>query len=173
MNVNFESIMRGLKSDIFDWDQVLNSFHICRIQLQKKKSGVKNVWKFVPFWLFEPVPYLLLLSYQTYSFCEYTPPQMSYNSFPNFEIVLIISLERSNASCWAERTSEWRRRTPLSSVSSMRAGSLIWTRAEVKTVNFKCWRKRWFLFRGYHHHHRFYDQRCPRSSEEQPAQVTH
>ena len=45
MNVNFEPIIRGLKSDIFE---VLNPFHICRIQLQKKKSGVKNVWKFVP-----------------------------------------------------------------------------------------------------------------------------
>ena len=30
MNVNFEPIIRGLKSDI------------CRIQLQKKKSGVKK-----------------------------------------------------------------------------------------------------------------------------------
>ena len=45
MNVNFEPIIRGLKSDIFE---VSNPFHICRIQLQKKKSGVKNVWKFVP-----------------------------------------------------------------------------------------------------------------------------
>ena len=45
MNVNFEPIIRGLKSDIFE---VENPFHICRIQLQKKKSGVKNVWKFVP-----------------------------------------------------------------------------------------------------------------------------
>ena len=41
-NVNFEPILRGLKSDIFDWDQVSNPFHICRIQLQKKKSGVKK-----------------------------------------------------------------------------------------------------------------------------------
>ena len=45
MNVNSEPIIRGLKSDIFE---VYNPFHICRIQLQKKKSGVKNVWKFVP-----------------------------------------------------------------------------------------------------------------------------
>ena len=40
MNVNFEPIIRGLKSDIFE---VLNPFHICRNRLQKKKSGVKNV----------------------------------------------------------------------------------------------------------------------------------
>ena len=39
MNVNFEPIIRGLKSDIFE---VSNPFHICRIQLQKKKSGVKK-----------------------------------------------------------------------------------------------------------------------------------
>ena len=39
MNVNFEPIIRGLKSDIFE---VQNPFHICRIQLQKKKSGVKK-----------------------------------------------------------------------------------------------------------------------------------
>ena len=39
MNVNFEPIIRGLKSDIFE---VKNPFHICRIQLQKKKSGVKK-----------------------------------------------------------------------------------------------------------------------------------
>ena len=39
MNVNFEPIIRGLKSDIFE---VYNPFHICRIQLQKKKSGVKK-----------------------------------------------------------------------------------------------------------------------------------
>ena len=42
MNVNFEPIIRGLKSDIFDWDQVQNPFQICRIQLQKKKSGVEK-----------------------------------------------------------------------------------------------------------------------------------
>ena len=45
MNVNFEPIIRGLQSDIFE---VQNPFLICRIQLQKKKSGVKNFWKFVP-----------------------------------------------------------------------------------------------------------------------------
>ena len=39
MNVNFEPIIRGLKSDIFE---VQNPFHICRIQSQKKKSGVKK-----------------------------------------------------------------------------------------------------------------------------------
>ena len=39
MNVNFEAIIRGHKSDIFE---VYNPFHICRIQLQKKKSGVKK-----------------------------------------------------------------------------------------------------------------------------------
>ena len=39
MNVNFEPIIRGLKSDIFE---VLNPFHTCRIRLQKKKSGVKK-----------------------------------------------------------------------------------------------------------------------------------
>merc|ERR1712012_1406203 len=39
MNVNYEPIIRGLKSDIFE---VKNLFHICRIQLQKKKSGVKK-----------------------------------------------------------------------------------------------------------------------------------
>ena len=31
----------------FDWDQVQNSFHRSKIQLQKKKSGVKNGWKLV------------------------------------------------------------------------------------------------------------------------------
>ena len=92
----------------------------------------------------------------------------SKNSFPNFQIVLVISLERSNASCWAERTSEWRRRTPPSSVSSTRAGLLIWTRAEVRVMD---WTKRWFLFRGHHHHHHPHYQICHRSSEEQPAQV--
>ena len=39
MNVNFEPIIRGLNSDIFE---VYYPFHICRIQLQKKKSGVKK-----------------------------------------------------------------------------------------------------------------------------------
>ena len=39
MNVNFEPIIRGLKSDIFE---VSNPFHVCRIQLQEKKSGVKK-----------------------------------------------------------------------------------------------------------------------------------
>ena len=48
MNVNVEPIIRGLKSDIFDCDQVQIPFHLCRSQWQKKKSGVKNVWKFVP-----------------------------------------------------------------------------------------------------------------------------
>ena len=43
-NVNFEPIIRGLKNDIFDRD----CFIICKIQLQKKKSGVKNVWKLCP-----------------------------------------------------------------------------------------------------------------------------
>ena len=38
-NVNFETIIRGLKSDTFDWDQMKNPFHICKIQLQKKKVG--------------------------------------------------------------------------------------------------------------------------------------
>ena len=40
-DVNFEPIIRGLKSDIFDWGQVLNPFHICMIQLQKKNWGKK------------------------------------------------------------------------------------------------------------------------------------
>ena len=40
--VNFEPIIRGFKSDIFYCDQVLNPFHICRIQFQKKKRGVKT-----------------------------------------------------------------------------------------------------------------------------------
>ena len=39
MNANFEPIIRGLKSDIFE---VQNPFLLCRIQLQKKKSGVKK-----------------------------------------------------------------------------------------------------------------------------------
>ena len=47
-NINFEPIVRGLKSDIFDRDQVQKPFHICRIQLQKKKVGQKNVWKLCP-----------------------------------------------------------------------------------------------------------------------------
>ena len=38
----FEPIMGGLKSDIFDRDQVQKPFHICRIQLQKNNSGVKK-----------------------------------------------------------------------------------------------------------------------------------
>ena len=37
-NVNFDPIIRGLKRDIFVWDQVYNPFHICKIQLQKKKK---------------------------------------------------------------------------------------------------------------------------------------
>ena len=53
MNVNFEPIMRGLKSDIFE---VSNPFHVCRIQLQKKKSWVKKCHLKFPFWLFEPLP---------------------------------------------------------------------------------------------------------------------
>ena len=39
MNVKLEPIIRGLKSDIFE---VLNPFHLYRIQLQKKKGGVKK-----------------------------------------------------------------------------------------------------------------------------------
>ena len=35
-NVNFEPIIRGLQSDIFE---VQNPFLICRIQLQRKKVG--------------------------------------------------------------------------------------------------------------------------------------
>ena len=38
-SVNFEPIIRGLKSDIFDLDQVQNPFHISSIQLQKRKVG--------------------------------------------------------------------------------------------------------------------------------------
>ena len=45
MNVNFEPIIRGLKSDIFE---VQNPFPICRIQLQKKKSGVKKCLEILP-----------------------------------------------------------------------------------------------------------------------------
>ena len=45
MNVNFEPIIRGLKSDIFE---VKNPFHICRIQMQKKKSGVKKCLEILP-----------------------------------------------------------------------------------------------------------------------------
>ena len=45
MNVNFEPIIRGLKSDIFE---VSNPFHICRIQLQKKKSGVEKCLEILP-----------------------------------------------------------------------------------------------------------------------------
>ena len=41
-NVIFEPVIRGLKSDIFDWDQVQNPFHLCKSRLQKKKSGVKK-----------------------------------------------------------------------------------------------------------------------------------
>ena len=40
--VNFEPIIRGLNSDIFDWDQVYNPFYIWKIQFQNKKSWVKN-----------------------------------------------------------------------------------------------------------------------------------
>ena len=45
MNVNFEPIISGPKSDIFE---VQNPFHICRIQLQKKKSGVKKCLEILP-----------------------------------------------------------------------------------------------------------------------------
>ena len=45
MNVNLEPIIRGLKSDFF---LVYNPFHICRIQLQKKKSGVKKCLEILP-----------------------------------------------------------------------------------------------------------------------------
>ena len=45
MNVNFEPIIRGHTSDIFE---VKNPFHICRIQLQKKKSGVKKCLEILP-----------------------------------------------------------------------------------------------------------------------------
>ena len=41
MNVNFEQIIRGLKSDVFL--SVKSVSYICRIQLQKKKSRV-NKW---------------------------------------------------------------------------------------------------------------------------------
>ena len=40
-NVNFSPIIRGLRIDIFDRGQVLNPFYMCRIELQKKKSGIK------------------------------------------------------------------------------------------------------------------------------------
>ena len=40
-NVNFAPIIRGLRIDIFDRGQVLNPFYMCRIELQKKKSGIK------------------------------------------------------------------------------------------------------------------------------------
>ena len=41
-NVNFDPIIWGLKRDIFVWDQVYNPFHICKIQLQKKKKWGKK-----------------------------------------------------------------------------------------------------------------------------------
>ena len=34
--VNFEPILRGHTNEIFDWDQVYNSFHACKNQLHKK-----------------------------------------------------------------------------------------------------------------------------------------
>ena len=45
LHVNSEPIIRGLKSDLFE---VWNPFHICRIQLQKKKSGVKKCLEILP-----------------------------------------------------------------------------------------------------------------------------
>ena len=42
MNVNFEPIIRGLKSGIFDWDETDFTLGLCRSQLQKKRSGVKK-----------------------------------------------------------------------------------------------------------------------------------
>ena len=42
MNVNFEPIIRGLKSGNFDWDETDFTLGLCRSQLQKKKSGVKK-----------------------------------------------------------------------------------------------------------------------------------
>ena len=40
-------LKEDLKTTFFNGAKCKNSF-ICRIQLQKKKSGVKNGWKFVP-----------------------------------------------------------------------------------------------------------------------------
>ena len=48
MNVNFEPIIRGLKSDILDRDKVLSPFPMSKIKLQKKKSGVKKMIKRIP-----------------------------------------------------------------------------------------------------------------------------
>ena len=42
-NVNFEPIIKGLKIDNFDWDQVQNPFHKSKIQLQKKKKWGKRM----------------------------------------------------------------------------------------------------------------------------------
>ena len=38
-NVNFEPVIRGLKSDIFDWDQVKNPYYV---SFNCKKRGVKK-----------------------------------------------------------------------------------------------------------------------------------
>ena len=76
MNVNFEPIIRGLKSGIFDWDETDFTLGLCRSQLQKKKSGVKKCLEIMtikgggeggptpngenhpkfPFWLFDYPP---------------------------------------------------------------------------------------------------------------------
>ena len=42
-NVNFESIIRGLKNDIFE-----KSFSYMYDSIAKEKKWGKNVWKFVP-----------------------------------------------------------------------------------------------------------------------------
>ena len=46
-NVNFEPIIRGLKSDIFDLDQAKIRFYLSKIQLQKKKVGKKRNGNYV------------------------------------------------------------------------------------------------------------------------------
>ena len=47
LKVNFETIIRGLKNNIFDWDQVWNPFHIhiCKNHLQRKNGEQKLMEK--------------------------------------------------------------------------------------------------------------------------------
>ena len=47
-NVNFEPIIRGLKVTFLTETKCKIRIILCKIQLQKKKSGVKNGWKLMP-----------------------------------------------------------------------------------------------------------------------------
>ena len=76
-NVNFEPIIRGLKVTFLTETKCKIRIILCKIQLQKKKSGVKNGWKLVssrggggsdvnqkfPFCVFEPFLKCLIMTF--------------------------------------------------------------------------------------------------------------